>query len=312
MSLDRNLTQADKVLDRSAKAVEKRLLDNYRASLKEVQSQIAKVAYEKHDGSFTALNKYKRLEGLEKSITKEVGKLTGQSASTLKAGLGRQYEESFYRTAFAVESEAQAKLGFSQLSENVIKRSVENPLDRVGFLKRNRNNGATLARQLQERLTQGLIQGKSYQQVARDIKERMDVGATNVQRIAQTEMHRVQMEGRLDALEHAADKGVIMKKQWVSTLDDRTRDSHQSLDGQKVAIDEQFEIRGSKADAPGGFGVPEEDINCRCTMISVIEGYEPEVRRAREDGVIPYTNYPDYAEAKGWPRHYDGPEKRGA
>jgi len=282
MSLSSKLGQAEKVLDRGASAVERRLIRNYQLSLKEVRAKISTIAYEKYGGDYNQLTKYNRLANLEKSIAKEIGKLTGKNAATLKAGLANQYAESFYRAGFSLETECAAKLGFGQLNPNVIKRAVENPLDRVGFLRRNRDNQARLTRQLQEKLTQGLIQGKSYQDVARDIKERMDVGATNVQRIAQTEMHRVQQEGRVDALEQAHEKGVQMVKVWVSTLDDRTRDSHQSLDGQKVGMEEEFEIRGNKAKQPGGFGVPEEDINCRCTVRAEIEGYGPEVRRARE------------------------------
>jgi len=46
---------------------------------------------------------------------------------------------------------------------------------------------------------------------------------------------------------------------------------------------------------PGELGGPaEEVINCRCTYTGVIAGYEPEARRARDEGIIPYTNYKDW------------------
>ena len=48
-------------------------------------------------------------------------------------------------------------------------------------------------------------------------------------------------------------------------MDDRVRDSHDYLLGQTVGIDEDFYTwDGAHAPAPGMFGVPEEDINCRC------------------------------------------------
>jgi len=282
MSLNKKLEQAERALDRSARGIERRLLRNYQQALKEVRGLIATIAYEKYGGDYNQLQKYNRLANLEKGIGKEIGKLTGKNAVTLKSGIASQFEEAHYRTAFSLEKEVTAKLGFGQLNPKVIEAAVDNPLDRVGFLQRNRQNQRRLTQQLQERLTQGLIQGKSYQDVARDIKERMDVGATNTQRIAQTEMHRAQQEGRMEALEQAHEKGVNMVKVWTATLDDRTRDTHQSLDGQKVGMEEEFEIRGSRAKQPGGFGIPEEDINCRCAVRPEIVGYEPEVRRARE------------------------------
>jgi hypothetical protein len=41
------------------------------------------------------------------------------------------------------------------------------------------------------------------------------------------------------------------------------------------------------------------DINCRCTVIDVIEGLEPELRRTREDGVQPYQTFATWADAHG-------------
>lgn len=71
--------------------------------------------------------------------------------------------------------------------------------------------------------------------------------------------------------------GIVMKKEWISTRDGRARDSHIALDGQRVDLEEPFTIpsgekhSGAKAQQPGGFGIAEEDINCRCATGTVIE-----------------------------------------
>ncbi|WP_157800948.1 phage minor head protein [Bacillus solitudinis] len=294
MSLQKKFEKQDKALNRQEKGLEKRLIQNYQASLKEVRSKLAKL-YETTNGNYTDAVKFNRLAKLEKEIAKEIGKLTGKNARTLQNGLGSMYAESYYRTAYIVEGEAAAKLGFGLLNQKVIERAVENPLDRVGFLKRNRDNQARLTRQLQEQLAQGLIQGKSYQETARNIKQRMDVGASNVMRIVQTESHRVQQGGRLDSLLKAESAGVVMKKVWVATLDGDTRDTHQELDGQSVGLGEMFEVDGESAEYPGGFGDPAQDINCRCSTRAEIEGYEPSVRRS-EDGVVEQQTYEQWKE----------------
>ncbi|MCR6096861.1 minor capsid protein [Salipaludibacillus agaradhaerens] len=293
MTLQRKFKEMDRALDRLERSYEHRLAVNYNNSLKEVRAKLSRL-WEQTDGKFSESLKYNRLANLEKEISREIGKLTGKNANTLKAGLAYQFAESYYRTGFVIEGEAQAKLGFGQLNPKVIERAVENPLDRVGFLKRNRDNQALLTRQLNERITQGLIQGKSYQQVARDVKERFDVGAYKAMRIVQTESHRCQQQGRLDSLKQAESAGVKLKKVWVSSLDGSTRDTHQDLDGQRVGVNEEFESNGLTTEYPGGFGDPAEDINCRCSTRGEIEGYELKVRRVRGEGIIEQTSYNEW------------------
>ena len=293
MSLTSKFEQSDRTLDRLQRDFERQLIISYQKSLKEIRGQLA-VAYEKYGGSFAEMQKYNRLTNLERNIGKEIGKLTGKNAVTLRKGIGGAFQESYYRAGFTIETTAQAKLGFAQLSKKAIEASIDNPLDRVGWLQRNRENQALLTRQMKQQLTQSLIQGESFEQASRRIKKRMDVGATNVVRIAQTEMHRAQSAGRLGGLHQAASKGVVMKKVWVATLDSRTRDEHRDLDGSTIELDDNFVSEEGKGQAPGQLGSASSDINCRCSIVSVINGYEPKLRRARGEGVIPYTKYNDW------------------
>lgn len=64
----------------------------------------------------------------------------------------------------------------------------------------------------------------------------------------------------------------IQKKEWLATADGATRDTHSFLDGQTVDIEGRFRTTtGAEADYPGGFGLPEEDINCRCAVTAKID-----------------------------------------
>jgi uncharacterized protein with gpF-like domain len=67
---------------------------------------------------------------------------------------------------------------------------------------------------------------------------------------------------------------VQVLKRWISSRDDRTRDSHYQLDRQTrnepIPAGEDFEIGGKSAAAPAGFGEAALDINCRCTIAPVI------------------------------------------
>jgi SPP1 gp7 family putative phage head morphogenesis protein len=122
-------------------------------------------------------------------------------------------------------------------------------------------------------LASTLLEGVRAGEGIRELKARVgDVFATasgsRAELIARTEVMRSSNFGTLEAF---AQSGVVEKKQWVSTRDDVTRDTHVELDGQVRAIDEDFEVDGKNAPHPGGFGLPEEDIACRCTVIAVIE-----------------------------------------
>ena len=302
MGLTSKFIAADRAYGRYEKSIIRDLTRNYQIALKEIRGDIA-LAFEKYGGEYQEMVKYNRLANLEKEVSDEIRKLTGKNALTLKQGTAGAFEDGFYRTGFTLETEMQAKLRFGMLNPKTIEAAVTNPLDRVGFLQRNRDNQARLTRQLRDNLTQGLIRGESYQQVARRIKERMDVGATNAMRIAQTEMHRCHVEGRLAGFQQAEKAGVELDYIWSATVDGRTRDMHADMDGRKadVIMDGRpyFALPdGLTVEGPGLTGIPEHDINCRCAVRAEIVGYSPELRRVRGAGVVPYQSYHQWYNAR--------------
>ena len=60
-----------------------------------------------------------------------------------------------------------------------------------------------------------------------------------------------------------------MKKEWIASFDDRTRDTHAEADGQVVNFLDSFIVGGHQLSHPGqAGGEPAEVINCRCSMRS--------------------------------------------
>lgn len=92
--------------------------------------------------------------------------------------------------------------------------------------------------------------------------------------IARTESTRLISLGTDSAYNDAANEGVEFKKMWLAARflgspDAAVRPSHAALDGHSVMPGEEFTITigdniGKTARQPGLFGIPEEDINCRC------------------------------------------------
>lgn len=270
-----NKEQSRKALDKLESQFEKELIQNYETALSEIRAKIAE-AYAKYGGSWIEMQKYNRLTKLEEKISEEIAKLTGKNAMTLKKGNRHMYAESYYHTAYILSNNVNADLGFTLLDTKEIERAIENPLDRVGMLQRNRDNQRRLTRQLREHLAQGLIQGQSYRTTAKRIRERMEIGANSALTIARTENHRVRQQAGQDSREKAAESGLILKKQWISAHQDRTREAHEEADGQIVDYDQPFEVDGEELMYPGDpSGSPENVINCRCDAIDLPEGFEP-------------------------------------
>jgi len=138
-------------------------------------------------------------------------------------------------------------------------------------------------------VSRGVAAGKTYNEIAANMARTFRYTAfskayNNAIRITRTEGHRIQVQSAMDAQRAAKDRGADIVKKWDATLDGKTRDLHRLLDGQINEIDEPFEAGGIQVDAPGMFGDPAEDCNCRCCLLQ-------NARWALEGGIIKMDNF---------------------
>ncbi len=64
----------------------------------------------------------------------------------------------------------------------------------------------------------------------------------------------------------------IQRKKWLAAIDERTRPAHAAASGQIVKTEEPFNVGGDRLMYPGDpSGSPGNIINCRCTLIPVVE-----------------------------------------
>lgn len=124
-----------------------------------------------------------------------------------------------------------------------------------------------LKRTISGEVSRGIANGFMHAEIARNIRNHGKVSMSKAYTIARTEGHRISEQSKADSRQKAKEAGADVLKQWDSTLDSRTRESHQKLDGQIRELDEPFEVNGRKAMHPGGFGIAKEDINCRCVTL---------------------------------------------
>jgi SPP1 gp7 family putative phage head morphogenesis protein len=245
------------------------------------------------DGGITLAEatKYGRLANLMKYIEGELAKMAQMNAGSLAAHAFEVYELNYFHAGYLLETTYQKKLAFGALNREAVKAAIMNPLDKVAGLA----NRTQLRQAVNRAITQAIVRGESVQKAAKAVKTSMETSAYGAERIVRTETTRSMNMGTYDSMQHAASRGLPIKKQWLATLDRRTRDSHQSMDGETQELDKPFSNGLMFPGDPSGSAG--EIINCRCTMIEVVEVEGlPETSRAARDSegnyeVIPNMTY---------------------
>lgn len=113
-------------------------------------------------------------------------------------------------------------------------------------------------------LQEGVNEGLGIEEIARRMERSNAVNRVRARVIARTEIVSASNEGtQLGAIS----TGLDLKKVWIATNDDRTRDTHMALDGDVVEMNANFVVGDGKGQYPGDMDLPaEEVINCRCAL----------------------------------------------
>jgi SPP1 gp7 family putative phage head morphogenesis protein len=119
-------------------------------------------------------------------------------------------------------------------------------------------------------IVKGFDKGYSIQEISGNIADHLNQPKDFwSDTIARTEILGASNKAQWEAYKQS---GVVKKKQWIATLDGRTRDTHAQAHGQIVGIDEYFKVGDALLMFPGDIcDRPEEVINCRCTIMAVFE-----------------------------------------
>lgn len=179
--------------------------------------------------------------------------------------LAEVYKNGFYGSQYSLVAQG-VPLAFG-VDQKQVAAAINAKIDDYKFSDRIRDNVENLKRVTKMEITRGIANGSTYAEIARNISQHTDENIRRAQIITRTEAHRVQNTARDDAITKAKDNGADIVRMWDSTLDGKTRRTHRKLDGQIREVGEPFEVDGKKTMRPGGFGRPEEDINCRCVVL---------------------------------------------
>jgi len=272
--------------------------ENYQKVLDNIRVEIGKISEKyatKGQLTYAEMSKYNRLTSLQKSVAYELNTLYSRNGSLTEIMAGIEYSESFYHHYYQINKSAGVDINFGLLSPEQIKAAVENPLNKIALdgLKVNGLSG------IKRVITQGLIQGSSYQKMMKEIEQFFESDYSRAERIVRTEGQRAAVKGSQAVYDDLEQKGVNIFQIWGSTLDDRTRADHQFLDGKKKSENGWYVPGIGWVEGPLQSGVAEFDINCRCTVYPEIEGFPAKYRRIKGEGIKKYVDYNTYAKERG-------------
>jgi hypothetical protein len=281
--INRRIAELLKLSNKEARKVladsEKQIILNYKTVLNDIRAEVSAL-YEKYGDtmSYADANRYNRLTGLEAEIAQAIKVVTGENIKVTRQAIKTVFEKSYYRSAYAYESGIGAKLGFTELNKTAIDASVLNPLDKITWIDRSKAWGTKLTQDVNQTITSGLIKGDGYSKTAHALSDKVDISLGRAQRIVRTESNRalsLANKTSYDKAKSAADRlGIEMVEVWTTIMDGKERHDHAKMNGQEADADGYFTLpNGAKTKGPRLSGLPEEDIECRCTTRSVIKTF---------------------------------------
>lgn len=194
-------------------------------------------------------------------------------------------------SAYTIE-QISDKADFTLWDEQTVRRLIEEQPGLMPYYppKRALKRGIDLdygKKQITASITSSILQGKSISRIADDMQQRMEnMSRASAIRTARTSVTAAQNAGRMDSYAAAEKMGIKLKKQWLATLDGRTRHAHAMLDGQTAETDKPFHVDGYEIMYPGDTSAPGYLVyNCRCTLIAALDDVPKTanpLRRARD------------------------------
>ena len=298
MSLEADEKKRELYFARIEKQYEKEVASIFKTALNEIRVEMSKI-YERYavDGVLTRaqMTQYNRLATLEQNIRDIMHPAARQATRLIDKLKPEEYGEAFFRTGWAMDNASGVALKWGPLNKEAVVTALENPF----FDAAKKAYWFNVDNRISVALNNGLALGQSYPQMMADLKDMVNRDNYEIMRVLRTELHNSQEAGTADGYDEALAQGIQGRVVWISTLDGRTRESHQAMDG--VYRDDDGMFRGAIGEAPypGWEGLPpEERISCRCDIRFEIEGFEPDIRRSRDDGIIPYQPYDDWVNDK--------------
>lgn len=292
---EKRLKKLQKELAKEYKAAEKEMLkkaEKYMKAFKEADAlELARlkkgeITQAQYDAWRAA--KIQRSEWAKRMADELAKGLTDQDVKALSATKAATTSAATEGSMFA-QFEAGTLTGknFTLVSRSAVEQALTGKLYRrkVNIPK----DRAWNERHIRSAIAQSLLQGESVADAAKRISQVAEMNRSAALRDARTMINAAEQSGKLAEYEMLAEEGVDIEKGWMATLDERTRDTHAEMDMEFVPVDEKFSNSLMEPCDPDGD--PSEVYNCRCTLISRIDGKTISQEERRSKLERPYEEW---------------------
>ena len=210
-------------------------------------------------------------DALKKQVSSILDNLHVEEFKTISEYLQKCYEDGFIGTMYDLQGQG-IPLAMPLDQEAMVRAvQLDSPI-KEGLYAHLGEDVKQLKKYITAEVSRGISTGMSWEMIALQVSGKMMGTYQNpggslayAMRIARTEGHRIQVQGAMDACYKAKDVGADVVKQWDSTLDGKTRRSHQKVDGEVRELDEPF---SNGLMFPGDpVGGAAEVVNCRCALL---------------------------------------------
>lgn len=239
-----------------------------------------------------------RYEALQVQIRQQVELLAASEQAGVTALLDDTYIDTYYRSVFEVQKGTNIGGSFARVNHEAVEKTILKRWAGSDYSSRLWENKSKLLRELETNLAQSFIRGDSYDRTTQALMNRMGVSYSNAARIVRTESAHIVNEATWDGYKAS---GVVHKYQFLATLDSRTSEICQSMDGRVFPLSEKQE----------GVNFPPLHPNCRSTIVPYFDDDASEERIAREKGGKTYY-VPGDMKYEDWKRLYVDQKKSSA
>lgn len=233
-------------------------------------------------------------EGLKKQVNDILNDMQAKEYKTVSDYLNQCYEEGFVGAMYDLQGQG-IPMCFPLDQEAMVQAvQLDSPISQ-GLYSRLGEDVSILKKKITAQVSRGIATGMTYSQVAKQLSGYTNIGFNNAVRIARTEGHRIQAQSAMNACYKAKEKGADVVKQWDSTLDAKTRESHAMVDREIKELDEKFSNGLMYPGDPSGGAA--EVVNCRCAL-------KQRGRWALEGGFTKMNNFTKQLESFESPEDY--------
>ncbi|MBP3931221.1 MAG: minor capsid protein, partial [Peptostreptococcaceae bacterium] len=168
-----------------------------------------------------------RLEEMFYQCGKYINEVYENTNNRLQIAYSSTIKDNYYQTIYDIHKAIGVGASFSYIDNDMIKEILTFPWSGRHYSQRLWSNRTKLKNAMIEELTQMLIQGKGVKETSKALSKRLDADLKNCIRLIHTEHSYFMGESTAKAYEEMN----VDKYQFLATLDNRTSEICQKLDG---------------------------------------------------------------------------------